>query len=81
LANDFAAHNLIRNFEVTICEREVTARLDSHEKAIVELMRQFLTIINPGNETEPADISPKREIGFHVKDTAERKSVRSKRAR
>jgi hypothetical protein len=62
-------------------EREVTSRLDSHEKAIVELMRQFLTIINPENDSAEDEKSTKREIGFHVKDTAERKSVRSKRAR
>src|SRR5207247_2415411 len=33
-------------------EREVTSRLDSHEKGIVELMRQFLTILNPETGTE-----------------------------
>jgi hypothetical protein len=60
-------------------EREVTSRLDSHEKAIVELMRQSLTIINPENENVEGDTSPQREIGFHVKDTAGRKSVRLKR--
>jgi hypothetical protein len=62
-------------------EREVTSRLDSHEKAIVELMRQFLTIINPDNETPSEEISTKREIGFHVKDAAEGKGSKSKRAR
>jgi hypothetical protein len=62
-------------------ESEVTARLDSHEKSIVELMRQFLTIINPENETQPDEASPRREIGFHVKDSGNRKDVRSKRAR
>jgi hypothetical protein len=37
--------------------------------------------INPESESEVSETSPKREIGFHVKDTAERKSVRSKRAK
>jgi hypothetical protein len=62
-------------------EREVTARLDSHEQSIVELMRQFLSIINPGIDSELEEPSSKREIGFHVKDTAERKGAKSKRAR
>jgi hypothetical protein len=60
-------------------ESEVTSRLDSHEKAIVELMRQFLTILNPQAEGEKEGSSEKREIGFHVKNKGE--GVQSKRAR
>ncbi|HEY6228442.1 MAG TPA: ORF6N domain-containing protein [Verrucomicrobiae bacterium] len=62
-------------------EREVTARLDSHEGAIVELMRQFLTIINPENENAEDGETPKREIGFHVKDKGQGAGVQSKRVR
>jgi hypothetical protein len=62
-------------------EREVTARLDSHEKAIVELMRQFLTIINPDTEADASGEPPKREIGFHVKDKKRGAEVQSRRAR
>ena len=62
-------------------EREVTSRLDSHEKAIVELMRQFLTIINPENDTAKEGETPKREIGFHVKDKGQGAGVHSKRAK
>lgn len=64
-------------------ESEVTARLDSHETAIVELMRQFLTIINPATESESeSEKEPvKREIGFHVKDRRRGTEVQSKRAR
>jgi hypothetical protein len=61
-------------------EKEITTRLDSHEKAIVELMQQFFTIINP-DSGENCPSEEKREIGFHVKDTAEGKGAKSKRAR
>ena len=62
-------------------ETEVTSRLDSHEKAIVELMRQFLTIINPNSDSAEQNETPKREIGFHVKDKKHGTEVQSKRAR
>lgn len=61
-------------------EKEITSRLDSHEKAIVELMQQFFAILNP--ESAPkADPFPQREIGFHVKDKREDAGVRLRRAR
>jgi hypothetical protein len=60
-------------------EREVTSRLDSHEKAIVELMRQFLSIINPESAAgDGGEASSKREIGFHVKDRKRGADVQSK---
>jgi len=62
-------------------EQEVTSRLDSHESAIVELMRQFLTIINPDNDGGEAAETSKREIGFHVKDKGQGAGVHSKRAK
>ena len=62
-------------------EREVTSRLDSHESSIVELMRQFLTIINPDNDGGEEAETSKREIGFHVKDKKQGAEVQSKRAR
>jgi hypothetical protein len=60
-------------------EKEITSRLDSHEKAIVELMQQFLSILNPDHEG--AEAAPKREIGFHVKDKKEDGESKSRRAR
>ena len=68
-------------FPTDFCFQLTAARLDSHEKAIVELMRQFLTILNPPSKGETPDSSAKREIGFHVKDTNERKGIGSKRVR
>jgi hypothetical protein len=58
-------------------EKEVTSRLDSHEKAIVELMQQFFNILNSPPSEPPAE-EPKREIGFHVKDSSESKSKRAR---
>jgi len=57
-------------------EHEVPSRLDSHETAIVELMQQFRSIINPDDERTTSDEgSAKREIGFHVRDRGEGKAL------
>ena len=61
-------------------EAEITARLDSHEKAIVELMQQFFSILNP-EKTEPAPSIETREIGFHVKDKGDETKPRQRRTR
>ena len=66
--------------KLTQLESEITLRLDSHEKAIVELMQQFFSILNPSQGTE-AEIPAKREMGFHVKDKTEGANPRLKRAR
>lgn len=61
-------------------EKEITNRLDSHEKDIVDLMRQFLTILNPPEEETYPD-GEKREIGFHVKDGNGRYVVKPRKKR
>jgi hypothetical protein len=61
-------------------EKEITSRLDSHEKSIVELMRQFLTILNPPAEEKYPD-AEKREMGFHVREKKGRYNAAPKRAR
>ena len=46
-------------------EQKLTARLDSHEVAIVEVLRRVLDILDPP-PPPPAPEPPKRRIGFHV---------------
>ena len=45
-------------------EKELTARLDLHESAITEMMRQIRQLLSPPPEPEP----PKRRIGFLVEE-------------
>jgi hypothetical protein len=48
-------------------EAELKSRLDVHEVAIVEILQRVMDILDPPPEPE----SPKRQIGFHVKDSKE----------
>jgi len=48
-------------------EAELKSRLDVHEVAIVEILQRVLDLLDPPPEPE----SPKRQIGFHVKDGKE----------
>ena len=43
-------------------ERKLTDRLDVHEAAIVQVLREVMQILNPPPEPEPAT---RRRIGFH----------------
>ena len=43
-------------------EKELTARLDSHEVAIAEFMRGIMQLLNP----PPAPAVPDKELGFHT---------------
>jgi len=45
-------------------EKELTARLDLHESAITEMMRQIRQLLSPPPEPEP----PKKRIGFLVEE-------------
>ena len=42
-------------------EKKLTARLDVHEAAIVQVLREVMQVLNPPPEPEP----PRRRIGFH----------------
>ena len=42
-------------------EKKLTALLDVHEAAIVQVLREVMQILNPPSEPEP----PRRRIGFH----------------
>ncbi len=61
-------------------ESEITDRLDSHEKAIVELMQHFFRILNPESPQETTEVD-KREMGFHVKNKAPGIDSKLKRAK
>ncbi len=43
-------------------EKKLTARLDVHEAAIVQVLREVMQILNP---PPPAPEPPHRRIGFH----------------
>ena len=50
--------------ELAALEKEIKARLDVHESAIVDTLRRLMEIIDPPALPEP----PKKGIGFHVKE-------------
>ena len=58
-------------------EREVKARLDGHDAAIVDVLRRFLEILDPPPLPEPP---PKPPIGFGVKEKSARYGTKKKRA-
>ena len=45
-------------------EKKLTVRLDTHETAIVDVLRQIMMLLNPPNEPE----EPKKRIGFTAKE-------------
>jgi len=57
-------------------ERKLTARLDGHELAIVEVLRRVMDILDPPPLPEP----PRRQIGFHVAPEEKPKTKRKKKA-
>jgi len=46
-------------------EKKLTVRLDTHEAAIVEVLRQIKRLLNPPEKPEP----PRRRIDFHIQET------------
>lgn len=44
-------------------EAKLTARLDGHEGAIVDVLQRLMRLLDPPPAPEP----PHRQIGFHVK--------------
>jgi len=59
-------------------EERLTERLDIHETAIVEVLRQVMTLLTP---PQNAPVKPKKKIGFEVKEHRGRygKKTRKKR--
>ena len=58
-------------------EREVKARLDGHDAAIVDVLRRFMEILDPPPLPDPP---PKPPIGFGVKEKSARYGTKKKRA-
>ena len=50
-------------------EKKLTARLDGHESAIVEVLQRLMNILDPP-PTPPEPEPPKRRIGFQVEPEA-----------
>ena len=63
--------------KLSALEQEIKGRLDTHEKAIVDVLQQLMEILNPDEILIP-DSEPKREIGFHVKEEAKKPSKTKK---
>lgn len=58
-------------------EAKITARLDVHETAIVEVLQRVMDILNP---PPPPSEPPRRQIGFHARPDEDRgKSVKGRR--
>ncbi len=53
---------LIAQRNLAEIEKKLTERLDVHETAIVEVLRQIMTLLTPPHEPE----SPRKKIGFPV---------------
>jgi len=56
-------------------ERKLTARIDGHETAIIEVLRRVMDVLDPG---PPPPEPPRRQIGFHVGRKLKRSSSRRK---
>jgi hypothetical protein len=58
-------------------EARLTARLDGHEAAIVDVLQRLMRLLEPSPEPEP----PRRQIGFHARTDADTASVAKSRKR
>ena len=57
-------------------ERKLTARLDGHEVAIVEVLQRIMQILDP---PPPPPEPPRRQIGFHVPPEGKSKTRQGKK--
>lgn len=62
--------------QLAALERKLTARLDGHEVAIVEVLRRIMDILDP---PPPPPDPPRRQIGFHVKSEGKREPRKKKK--
>ena len=63
--------------QLAALEKKLTARLDGHEVAIIEVLRRVMDILDP---PPPPPEPPRRQIGFHVEPEAKPKTKRKKNA-
>lgn len=61
--------------QLAALETKLTARLDKHEVAIVEVLRRVMDILDPPPLPEP----PRREIGFHAGLAEQRSKTKAKK--
>ena len=71
--DEFRNHELAR--KLAALEKELKERLDVHDAAIVTILQRVMDIIDPPALPEP----PKKDIGFHVKESPGRYVVGRKR--
>ena len=63
--------------QLAALEKKLTARLDGHEVAIIEVLRRVMDILDP---PPPPPEPPRRQIGFHVAPEEKSKTKRKKKA-
>jgi hypothetical protein len=52
--------------QLAALEKKLTARLDGHEVAIIEVLRRVMDILDPPPPPPPPPEPPRRRIGFHA---------------
>jgi hypothetical protein len=62
--------------QLAALEKKLTARLDGHEVAIIEVLRRVMDILDP---PPPPPEPPRREIGFHVGMAKQKSKSRRKK--
>ena len=63
--------------QLAALEKKLTARLDGHEVAIIEVLRRVMDVLDP---PPPPPDPPRRQIGFHVEPETKPKTKRKKKA-
>ncbi len=67
------AHNKALAEKLAELEAKLTSRLDSHEKAIVLILRELRELMNP----PPQPLTPREKIGFGVRERRARYRVKA----
>ena len=62
--------------QLAALEKKLTARLDGHEVAIIEVLRRMMDVLAP---PPPPPEPPRREIGFHVGMAEQKTKARRKK--
>ena len=57
--------------QLTELEEKLTGRLDIHERAIVDVLKKIMELLNPPPQPEP----PRKQIGFQLKERKARYTV------